>query len=116
MATMDEHEDWVAVPANTAGEQELMEFALTYNAYEVHDDFSKVSEIAAAVQAHFNDSAVFDASLDDLRATLFFKQRAHRHGGWGRFGHDPVVVALLNRIRELSAGRVRRVPRVGGNA
>jgi hypothetical protein len=116
MAATCEHDGWVPVPPNTAGAEELMEFALTYNAYAVHDDLSKVAEISEAVHARFNESAVFDARLDDLRATLFFKQRAHRHGGWGRFTDDPVVFALLQRIRELSGGSVSRVPPAGDSA
>jgi len=116
MTTPREDEEWVAVPPDTVGEVELMEFALTYNAYAVHDDFSKVAEISEIVQARFNEAAVLDASLDALRATLFFKQRAHRHGGWGRFTDDPVVFALLDRIRQLSGGRVPRVPRIGDSA
>lgn len=113
MTTPSKDDEWVSVPPNTVGEQELMEFALSYNAYAVHDDFSRVAEISESVQARFNDSVMLDVSVDDLRATLFFKQRAHRHGGWGRFTDDPVVFALLDRIRELSGGRVPRVPQVG---
>jgi hypothetical protein len=39
-----------------------MEFARTYNAYAVYDDFSKVAAISESVQARFNESAVLDAS------------------------------------------------------
>lgn len=116
MTTPSKDEEWVSVPPNTVGEQELMEFALSYNAYAVYDDFARVAEISQTLQARFNESAVCDAILDDLRATLFFKQRAHRHGGWGRFSDDPIVFALLDRIRELSGERVPLVPRVADSS
>lgn len=109
MAKARDDEDWVEVPPSTADDQALIVFALTYNAYAVHDDFTAVADISESVQARFVKSGAFDASLDELRATLFFKQRAHRHGGWGRFGGDQTVAALVDRIRELSGGRVRRI-------
>ncbi|MEW2592185.1 hypothetical protein [Micromonospora aurantiaca] len=41
-----------------------------------------------------------------LRACLFFEARAFRHGGYGRFDHQPIVAALVARIRALSGGFV----------
>lgn len=109
MATAPDEAHWVEVPSSTADDQALIEFALTYNAYAVHDAFHVVADISESVQAQFAKTGAFDASLDDLRAALFFKQRAHRHGGWGRFTDDQMVIALVDRIRELSDARVRRV-------
>jgi len=63
-----EDNGWVSVPPNTAAELDLMEFALSCNAYAVRDPFGKVAEIAEKVQARFHEWAVFDAGLDDLRA------------------------------------------------
>ncbi|ADL44288.1 hypothetical protein [Micromonospora aurantiaca (nom. illeg.)] len=36
----------------------------------------------------------------------FFEARAFRHGGYGRFDHQPIVAALVARIRALSGGFV----------
>jgi hypothetical protein len=106
---------WISVPTSADGDAALMEFALSYNAYEVHDDFDAVAELSDAVRSHFERSGVIEGSLNELRTTLFFHQRAHRHaGGDDAFGSHAIVVALLDRIREISGGRVRRVDYDGG--
>lgn len=92
-----------------------MEFALTYNAYAVHDHFAAVAEICDVVRSHFEQSGVIEGDLSELRTALFFQQRAHRHAGdRDAFGSRPIVVALLDRIREISDGGVQRVGDVSG--
>jgi len=109
MGTPSLDDEWIRVPRRTVGDKALMEFALSYNPYEVYDDFNAVADISEFVREQFEKSGVLEVGLNELRTTLFFHQRAHRHAGNGdAFGDRAIVVALLDRIREVSGGGVRR--------
>ncbi|SCL37439.1 hypothetical protein [Micromonospora aurantiaca (nom. illeg.)] len=43
---------------------------------------------------------------DGAGGSEFIEARAFRHGGYGRFDHQPIVAALVARIRALSGGFV----------
>ena len=42
--------EWIRVPWRTVGDKALMEFALSYNPYEVCDDSNAVAEIEGATE------------------------------------------------------------------
>ena len=88
------------VPATTASEMELTEFAFSYDGYQLHGE-NGPSKIAKAVQTRWADHGTLPTDLSRLRATLFFLQRQHRHVEDPRpFGQIPLVRALLAAIRD----------------
>ncbi|MEU4624986.1 hypothetical protein AB0G04_34065 [Actinoplanes sp. NPDC023801] len=96
--------EWVRVPAADAGEQEIIEFAHTYDGYGLH---TGQPGLAQRVHDEWERTGDPGDDLDVLRACLFFEVRAHRHsGGRGRFAQQPFAAALLARIRVLAGPTV----------
>ncbi|GAB3827713.1 hypothetical protein ACFPIJ_08030 [Dactylosporangium cerinum] len=97
----------VRVPDEQAGFPELVTFAHTYNGYDLHGGSAGLAELAVPVQRHWERTGELPGDVDVLRACLFFQQRSHYwDGGSWDFQTAPLVVALLTRIRALSAGTV----------
>ncbi len=88
------------VPARGASEEELIEFALSFDGYEYwgEESFDRWGQL----QATYRDGGPLPDTLEDLRACLFLEQRAHRHGGRGDFGDD--FFRILARLKELVSG------------
>ncbi len=98
-------EDIVEVPTAVQYPQ-IWQFALTYDGYRHHpDDAATIGN--SAIAAWRRDRTLPD-DLDTTRTALFFEQRRYHH-----VGTDPgaevveYLTALLDRIRQLSGGRVR---------
>lgn len=68
------------IPSLDAAWEELGEFALTFDGYEVWGSFEKCADIANSQRQE---------SLTDLRTCLFFEQRRWRH-----FGEEPDEKAM----------------------
>jgi hypothetical protein len=82
------------IPSADASWEEIGEFALTFDGYEVWGSFERCAEIANAKRQE---------SLTDLRTCLFFEQRRWRH-----FGEEPDEEAIAY-IRGLVAKIRNRV-------
>ena len=89
------------VPAADAETSEVIRFAQTYNGYKAVG-MEGIQAISARLKADGPDGF----SLDELRAALFARQRAHYHqGGAWPGGSDP----LMDEMRELVAAIRQRV-------
>ncbi len=107
---MSEDATWIVVPTRVAADQELIDFAGSYDGYAARGGFEGAATTTDDARASFARGEELPGDLDVLRTALFFEYRAHRHvGGYGRFGGIPIVWPLIDRIREVSGGRVRRV-------
>jgi hypothetical protein len=94
----------VRVPGADAGEQEIIEFAHTYDGYRLHPT---LSELHRQTRDEWERTGDPGDDLDVLRACLFLEVRAHRHsGGWGRFSQQPFTAVLLSRIRTVAGDTV----------
>jgi hypothetical protein len=94
----------VRVPGADAGEQEIIEFAHTYDGYRLHPT---LSELHRQTRDEWERTGDPGDDLDVLRACLFLEVRAHRHsGGWGRFSQQPFTAALLSRIRTVAGDTI----------
>jgi hypothetical protein len=96
--------DQVAVPEAGAGEEALIEFALTC---------PPDADLYAQALSRWEQTGSIEGDLETLRAALAGAQRQHRWTGTSIFGsapfdRDPFVLALVERIRELSGGTVQR--------
>lgn len=105
--------DEVSVPAEDAGELAFLEFAISYNAYDVYGSFENLVKVVRTQSKRWERTGSLPEDIDTLRAMLFFEQRAHHHRGEyaGSFDQLPMVRALMGEIRQHSGGRV---PVVGG--
>lgn len=78
----------------------IVPFALTFDAYTHLGSFDKVAEIANAASANFETNRLRPNNMDVLRTCLFFEQRRWRH-----FARDPspddliYIRALVDAIR-----------------
>lgn len=87
----------------------LAEFALTYNGYELlakhpHRLYDLVAPIIEGLKR--GEAVPPHVGLDLARAALFYLQRGAHHGGWLDDSDLRVWAPLVERIRELSGGRV----------
>ncbi|MEH0823742.1 MULTISPECIES: hypothetical protein [Micromonospora] len=96
----------VRVPDDGAGGSEFFRFAHTYNGYELRGGLDPLTAVAQTVRERWERTGDLGDDVDELRACLFFEARAFRHGGYGRFDQQPIVAALVARIRSLSGGAV----------
>ena len=103
----------VQVPDDGAGDEAYFEFAMTYNAYELHDDGFA---LLACVRERWEQTRDLGDDVDHLRACLFLEARDYRvvQGGLFHtpFERDPFVYELVSRIRHLSGGSVPRKSQV----
>ena len=95
----------IAVPVPSAPWfPDVNEFALTWNAYNRVGSLDVVHVIASAVNGAIDRGALGEVSVDDLRTTLFFYQRASRHTDsvppQGR------VAAILGALSQKTGGAV----------
>ncbi|MFN8027711.1 MAG: hypothetical protein U0W40_15520 [Acidimicrobiia bacterium] len=91
----------ILVPAADATIDELSFFALRYDGYGLHGGVSGVADIGERVEQQWRDGSL-PADLDELRAALFFVQRAaHWNGNFDL----SFARALIEQIREVS-GRI----------
>ena len=75
------------IPNPDSDYQEIQEFALTFNGY----DLQNCAEIANSKSAK---------TLTELRASLFFEQRRYRHFGYFPSGKDlNYIINLVTKIR-----------------
>ena len=89
----------VDVPSSGSPWAEVWPFALTFDGYAWSDE---CGDIANGIQQEYRESGGFreDLTLDEVRASLFFSQRAWRH--FGETPDDEAMVyirALLDAIR-----------------
>lgn len=90
----------VAVPTRDSSDQDLIEFAHTYNGYELHGGMEGLTMLFDVVRDQWMQTRRLPANIDVLRACLFYAVRGHRHsGGYEPFGQDPFVAALIESIR-----------------
>ncbi len=95
----------IAVPSPTAPWfPEVNEFALTWNAYERVGSLDAVHAIASAVDGAMDRGAIDEVSVDDLRTTLFFYQRASHHTDSVPRHHR--VAAILEALSQKTGGVV----------
>lgn len=98
------------MPTRGAPDQKLIDFAASFNGYEVHGSFERAAAVSGEVTAGFDSDGALPDDLDAVRTALFFQYRAHRHGGgYGAFGDIEIVWPLIERIRDRSGGRVHEV-------
>jgi hypothetical protein len=98
----------IPIPSPDSDWPAIEKFALTFNAY-AQGGFEAVADAAnAARDAHRRDGKL-PASLDELRACLFFEQRRYRHFGRPPEGEELAYVrALVGAIRDAAEGDTRR--------
>lgn len=89
-----------SVPPSAAGEADLIDFALSFDAYEALDP-DAVRTIGSRTRARFERSGELPENLVLLRASLFFEQRAARFTDTTFDG--PYVRALVAAIAEHAA-------------
>jgi hypothetical protein len=105
----------VTVPSANSSIDEVLQFASTYNAYELIS--SEPNELEALVGPIYDEvlrtgSVPKWVQVDLARAVLFYAYRAdHFAGGYGPY--EPMH-ALVTRIRQLSNGLVDRRPTDSG--
>ena len=86
---------------------EVWRLALTFDGYGGPGGFEGAAEVANTSRARWAADGTLPDALVEARRALFFEQRRWRH-----FGVDPgeaderYVRALVERVRELSGGRV----------
>ncbi len=83
------------VPPDTDDIGEIFRQAYEYDGYERHRGFSAVASIARRCSEHRRKTGRWEGTLDELRCTLFFRQRAAHH-----LGEDPEDEEL-QLVREL---------------
>ncbi|MET3808618.1 hypothetical protein ABIB25_005648 [Nakamurella sp. UYEF19] len=98
----------VAVPADGAGERDLIAFALTFNAVDVLGSPDAVASLAAQTRSGWERDGRLPAEVTELRTSLYFEQRRHRHLETD-LSLDHFVRALMRAIREGSNGFVTAV-------
>lgn len=107
---MTDDSDFVVVPDPSCSVYDIHRFALTFDGYG-RGGFVPAAETANAALSEWYDSRTLPDDLDELRTCLFFEQRRHRHMDSGFGGpadpNEPYLRAVLEKIREVSGGRVR---------
>lgn len=87
-------------PADRENQQEIKEFALTFDGYEYWGSFDACADVANRWLQTWQKKRELPDSLTDLRTCLFFEQRR-----WNHFGHELdqeaqlYIIALVNAIR-----------------
>jgi hypothetical protein len=97
--------DQVPAPADDAGEWDLIAFAHTFNAVDVLGSLDAVASLAAQTRSGWERGSRLPADMTELRISLYFEQRRHRHLETD-LSLDPFVRALVQAIREVSNGFV----------
>lgn len=92
----------IAVPAGDATTGEIFDFALRYDGYGIHGDVEALAAIRDRVHATWKRGELPE-DLDELRAALFFVQRAAH---WNDHFDEAFARALLEQIRAVSGGTV----------
>ena len=90
------------VPANDADWDEIIEFAHTFDGYEHFGSNEACGNFCNAALERFDAIGEIPATLDELRACLFYEARRWRHAyleGPGE-AERPYVSALLSAIRQ----------------
>jgi hypothetical protein len=97
------------LPGTDAGREAFIKFAYTFDGYELFEGETAVEKCGAfanQASAAFKADGTLPDSLDELRACLFFEQRADYHGG---FDLDdtvpPYYHALVAAMREIISRR-----------
>ena len=86
------------IPPRTAAEYDIIEFALTYNVYEIRD-LAAAGAMAQAIESAWINTGRLCEHVDCLRTTLFHLQRAHRHSDDPTpLRENPLVVAILDQL------------------
>ncbi|GAB3337869.1 hypothetical protein RMN56_12815 [Micromonospora halotolerans] len=103
----------VRVPDEDADSQDFINFAHSYNGYELRGGLEALAAMVQSARGRWHRTGELGEDVDVLRACLFYEVRAHRHsGGYGVFEQEPFVAALVTRIRSLSGGLVQTKGRV----
>jgi hypothetical protein len=101
---------FVDVPDSSCSVRDIHEFALTYEGYS-RGGFIPAAETANAALSKWYDTRTLPNDLDELRTCLFFEQRRHRYMDSGFGGpadpNEPYLRAVVEKIREVSGGRVK---------
>jgi len=92
----------VTVPQSGATVDEIAKFALSYPGYRLHGDVPTIGAISRRVAEGWR-AGELTSDLDDLRAALFFVQRADH---WTDHFDEPFARALIEQIRRVSGGTV----------
>lgn len=92
----------IAVPAADATIWEIADFALRYDGYGLHGDVEALATLHRRVHRGWKRGRLPD-DLDELRAALFFVQRASH---WNDHFDEPFARALIEQIRAVSGGTV----------
>ncbi|HVC22917.1 MAG TPA: hypothetical protein VNH82_05775 [Candidatus Dormibacteraeota bacterium] len=91
------------MPRPDAPLMEILDFGLTYNAYEHHGGFAHVAALAQRTRRRWEETGAARVRLSTARAALFFEQRSLH---WTSTLDEPIeegyVRALVDRIREVS--------------
>jgi hypothetical protein len=105
-------EQRVQVPPDGADEETFIQFALTYNAYQMHGN--DLDALTNEVRQAWEHDRTLPDDIGVLRAVLFFEERAYKWSGGGPFvppfNRAEFPLALVARIRELSGGYVQVEP------
>lgn len=97
----------IPVPDQDASDSEIIRFAGSYDGYADYGGPVELGDVANKHMALWHMDGTLPEVLEVLRACLFFRSRAHRHGGGAEpFTDEAFVMALLSKIREVSGGRV----------
>ena len=86
------------VPPDTDDIGEILRHAYEYNGYERHRGFDAVARIAGRSSEQRCKTGRWDGTLDELRCTLFFKQRAAHHQGEAPTGEELKLVRELYQV------------------
>jgi hypothetical protein len=106
-----EHPKVLLVPGEEATWSEIWKFALTYNAYDRDGGFEGAAQIGDTCAERWRERRWRPSDLKVARAALFFEYRRYRHFGGDPSGPDGEYVhCLLDRIRELSGGKLAGPP------
>jgi hypothetical protein len=105
-----ESSGFVDVPGPACSVLEIHRFALTFDGY-ARGGFVAAAEVANPALSNWFADGSLPEDLDELRTCLFFEQRRHRHMDSGFGGpadpNEPYLRALIEKIREVSGGRVK---------
>ncbi|GAA2648093.1 hypothetical protein [Paractinoplanes durhamensis] len=87
---------------NDAGSGALIEFAHTYPGYDRHGGLDGLTALAAEVRETWQRTGDLPDDIETLRACMFQQARAHRFMWSAEFDELPFVLALLDRLREVT--------------
>lgn len=69
------------IPAPDAREDEIFQFAATFNGYEANPGESKCADLANRAARTYEETNAVPDSLHELRTCLFFEYRRNHHTG-----------------------------------